>query len=165
MWKRILSVAHRAGFTRNETAVLLFLGMALIVGASVRSMRGGPEQPSADVRAALERQDSLFAEHALRPTTSSIAGAEASMEGNGDAPLNDGKQPDASGVSSASRIDINAADARTFERLPGIGPATAKKIVEHRDRHGPFVRAEDLLKVKGIGPKKFEQLRQFIIVK
>lgn len=165
MWKRILSVAHRAGFTRNETAVLLFLGMALIVGASVRSMRGGPEQPSADVRASLERQDSLFAEHASRPTTSSIAGAETSTDSNGDAPVNDGRQPDASGVSSASRIDINVADVRTFERLPGIGPATAKKIVEHRDRHGPFGRAEDLLKVKGIGPKKFEQLRQFIIVK
>lgn len=165
MWKRILSVAHRAGFTRNETAVLLFLGMALLVGASLRTLRGGSERPPVNVRTALERQDSLFADHALSPTAGSIGGMEESSGVNADLKTDEEKQPRSAAPLSTASIDINAADARVLDRLPGIGPAMAKRIVEYRDRYGPFGRTEDLLKVKGIGPKKFEQLRQFIIVK
>ncbi|MBR9976120.1 MAG: helix-hairpin-helix domain-containing protein [Bacteroidetes bacterium] len=84
---------------------------------------------------------------------------------NTDLKTDEEKQPRSAAPLSTASIDINAADARVLDRLPGIGPAMAKRIVEYRDRSGPFGRAEDLLKVKGIGPKKFEQLRQFIIVK
>lgn len=165
MWKRILSVAHRAGFTRNETAVLLFLGMALLVGVSLGTLRGGSERPPVNVRTALERQDSLFADHALSPIASSIREMETPSGVNTDLKTDEEKQPRSAAPLSTASIDINAADARVLDRLPGIGPAMAKRIVEYRDRSGPFGRAEDLLKVKGIGPKKFEQLRQFIIVK
>ena len=56
-------------------------------------------------------------------------------------------------------IDLNAADAATLDRLPGVGPVLAARIVEHRRAHGPFERVEDLRAVRGIGPRLLERLR------
>jgi competence protein ComEA len=56
-------------------------------------------------------------------------------------------------------LDLNAAGATELDRLPGIGPATAQAIVEHREQHGPFAAVDDLEAVRGIGPAKLEALR------
>ena len=61
-------------------------------------------------------------------------------------------------------ININLADQKELERLPRIGPVTAKAIIEYRNKHGPFKRPEDLQKVKRIGPKTVERIRPFIII-
>jgi competence ComEA-like helix-hairpin-helix protein len=58
------------------------------------------------------------------------------------------------GVASTGRIAINRASARDLEALPGIGPALAKRIVEEREKAGPYRSPRDLLRVHGIGPKK-----------
>lgn len=59
----------------------------------------------------------------------------------------------------APRVNINEAGREELERLPGIGPALAARIVEHRERHGRFRRAEHLLMVRGISERRFRQLR------
>ncbi|MCE9626800.1 MAG: helix-hairpin-helix domain-containing protein [Candidatus Eisenbacteria bacterium] len=56
-------------------------------------------------------------------------------------------------------MDLNRADARALDALPGIGPVLAQRIVEHRQRHGPFRRIDELLAVPGIGPRLLERLR------
>ena len=56
-------------------------------------------------------------------------------------------------------ININQASARDFEKLPGIGPELARRIVAYREKHGPFRRVEDLLVIRGIGPKKWKAIR------
>lgn len=58
-----------------------------------------------------------------------------------------------------ARLDINTASDYELAMLPGIGPATAASIVEHRRTHGPFRSLEDLRQVKGIGPKTIEAIR------
>jgi competence ComEA-like helix-hairpin-helix protein len=58
------------------------------------------------------------------------------------------------GVAATGRIAINRASGRDLEALPGIGPSLAKRIVEEREKSGPFRSPRDLLRVKGIGPKK-----------
>jgi competence ComEA-like helix-hairpin-helix protein len=58
------------------------------------------------------------------------------------------------GVAATGRVAINRASARDLEALPGIGPSLAKRIVEEREKAGPFRSPRDLLRVKGIGPKK-----------
>lgn len=60
------------------------------------------------------------------------------------------------------KVNINAATVEQLDSLPGIGPATAQKIVEDRMRNGPFRSPEDLMRVPGIGPKKFEVLEELI---
>ncbi|MDR7437902.1 MAG: ComEA family DNA-binding protein [Armatimonadota bacterium] len=61
-------------------------------------------------------------------------------------------------------VNINTADAARLETLPGIGPILARRIVEYRNRHGPFQRLEDLLQVQGIGPRLLERLRPLVTV-
>lgn len=61
-------------------------------------------------------------------------------------------------------LDLNAADTETLQGLPGIGPTLAERIVAHREAHGPFQTAEDLLRVPGIGPKRWERIRHAIRV-
>ena len=65
----------------------------------------------------------------------------------------------------ARPMDINAANEIQLTTLPGVGPSTAKAIVAYRAAHGKFAAPEDLLNVKGIGPKKFEALQKFVMVK
>lgn len=66
---------------------------------------------------------------------------------------------------SIERININSASAAKLEKLPGIGPSLAKKIVEFRETHGPFVKIEDLLNVSGIGPTKLEGIKDLITIR
>jgi competence protein ComEA len=88
------------------------------------------------------------------------------------APLSDGQQLVVPGEGSApgpagdgdGRIPINTADGAALEGLPGVGPVLAQRIVEHRDRHGPFSVVEDLLDVPGIGEAKLAALREMVLV-
>ncbi len=59
-------------------------------------------------------------------------------------------------VASMQKININQADAKTLATLKGIGKDRAVKIIEYREKNGPFEKIEDLMKVKGIGKKIFE---------
>ena len=63
-----------------------------------------------------------------------------------------------------ARVNINSATPEELERLPGIGPALAARIVEHRERYGPFRRAEHLLVVRGVSESRFKELRPLITV-
>lgn len=56
-------------------------------------------------------------------------------------------------------VNVNSASVTELEELPGIGPAIAQRIVEHRDAHGPFSSIEDLTEVSGIGDATVEKLR------
>ncbi|HWC09588.1 MAG TPA: helix-hairpin-helix domain-containing protein, partial [Acidimicrobiales bacterium] len=74
--------------------------------------------------------------------------------------------PAASGspTSSPPVVDLNTATAEQLDDLPGIGPALAKAIVDHRTRHGRFRAVDGLLDVRGIGPAKLEGLRDLVRV-
>jgi len=62
-------------------------------------------------------------------------------------------------------ININTADVSDLERLPGIGPSLAGKIVEFRQLNGPFETVEQLLEVSGIGPSKLDEIKEHIVVR
>ncbi len=62
-------------------------------------------------------------------------------------------------------VDLNSANAAQLDALPGIGPATALKIVADREANGPYKSVEDLGRVAGIGPKKLEQLKDLVSVR
>ena len=60
-------------------------------------------------------------------------------------------------------ININTANEKELDALPGIGPAIARRIVEYRSLQ-PFTKIEDIMKVKGIGEKKFSKIKELITV-
>jgi len=62
------------------------------------------------------------------------------------------------------RININTAATKDLEELPGIGKGLAERIIEHRDKYGPFRRPEHLIIVRGISDKRFRALRDLITV-
>ena len=57
------------------------------------------------------------------------------------------------------KLDVNTATAAELELLPGVGPALSKRIVEYREKNGPFANLSELDKVQGIGPKMLEKIR------
>ncbi len=65
---------------------------------------------------------------------------------------------------SPGTLDLNRATEADLDALPGIGPSKAKAILAHRDKIGGFRRVEQLLDVKGIGPKVFEHLSGLVHV-
>jgi competence protein ComEA len=56
-------------------------------------------------------------------------------------------------------VNINTASASDFEALPGIGAKTATRIVDYRQKNGPFKKVEELMNVRGIGEKNFLKLK------
>ncbi|MBR0350222.1 MAG: helix-hairpin-helix domain-containing protein [Clostridia bacterium] len=64
-----------------------------------------------------------------------------------------------------NKININTASQADLETLPGIGSATALKIINYRNSNGKFNSIEDIKNVKGIGDSKFENIKDFIVCK
>jgi competence protein ComEA len=70
--------------------------------------------------------------------------------------------PAADPATASDAVDVNRADAQALEALPGIGPALARRILESRQRDGPFRTPDDLLRVRGIGPAVLARLKPLV---
>lgn len=62
------------------------------------------------------------------------------------------------------KININMASRDELMKLRGVGTANADRIIEYREKHGPFQKPEDITKVKGIGPKTWEENKELISI-
>ena len=80
-----------------------------------------------------------------------------------------GQQPDG-GASAAAKppafrtINLNTATVADLQDLPGIGAKTAERIIEYRQKNGPFKKIEDYMNVRGVGEKSFLRLKSQIVV-
>lgn len=66
------------------------------------------------------------------------------------------------GLPAGFRVSINAGSASDLQKLPGIGPSLSGRIIDYRKANGPFLKLEDLKKVKGIGDSTFKKIKSFI---
>ena len=61
-------------------------------------------------------------------------------------------------------VNINTATAEELQLVPGIGPATADKILQMRKSYGPFKSVDDLLAIRGLGQKRVDKMRKYLTV-
>ena len=135
-------------FNRNEQIVLLLLCCILIAGIVIAYIDNrDPERvPDFEVRKSAVPVPEEKAEVARDSV------AELEVRKLADVPSEKTEAAEA-------LIDLNRATAKELERLPGIGPQIAARIVAYREQNGAFKRVEDITKVKGIGAKTLERLR------
>ena len=169
--RKILSRLHLPVLTGAEKSALGILLALLAAGAGMRAWErtGVALGPVRD-------WDSLrqLVIHAPKPDGVYPCG-EASFAFSGEESPRDGflragaKKASGKGAGKkmgpARPVDLNTASETQLTTLPGVGPSTAKAIVAYRMTHGKFNAPEDLLNVKGIGPKKFGALEKFVQVK
>lgn len=67
-------------------------------------------------------------------------------------------------ATAGGKVNINTASLEELQKLPRIGPQIAQRILDYRKENGSFKRIEDMLKVRGVGEKMFEQLKDLITV-
>jgi competence ComEA-like helix-hairpin-helix protein len=65
-------------------------------------------------------------------------------------------------ISEDGQVNINTATVTELQRLPGVGPAIAQRIVDFREEYGPFISLEDLMHVSGIGERSIERMKDYI---
>ncbi len=67
-------------------------------------------------------------------------------------------------ASKVGLVDLNAADAKELQTLPGVGKVTAQRIIDFRLQNGTFMKVEDVMKVKGIGKVTLERIAPYVTV-
>jgi comEA protein len=91
-----------------------------------------------------------------------VAAALALAIPSGAAPIQ--QKPGEVKAAPAQVVNINTAPAEQLERLPGVGPKTAARIVEYRQKNGGFKKIEELMNVRGIGEKAFLKMKPQLTV-
>lgn len=122
-------------FTPQETRAILFLLMALLVGSGIVLYQRSHPGFAPELKFHKSDVDSLREIKYI-----SLSGQEKTV------------------------IDLNRATAAELQLLPGLGPALSRRIVEHRETRGEFVKIEDVMQVSGIGPKTFEAIRGYLTI-
>ncbi len=79
-------------------------------------------------------------------------------------PVSVAAQQSGGDIVKAEKVNLNTATAEQLESLPGIGPVSARNILEYRNKVGKFNRIEEIINIKGIGEKKFLKIKDRLTV-
>jgi comEA protein len=129
------------GFTGKEKKVILFLSVSYLAGGAIKVY-----QDHWQPLPVMPRQSIL-----KEPSASEITTVSATRE-------------NMSEKASFLTIFLNKATQADLERIPGVGAVTALRILSYRDLNGGFRTVEELMNVKGIGPKKMQKIRPYITI-
>lgn len=140
------------GLTRTEQFAMMGLVLVICGAMAIRAAR-----TTGSVLPDDSSQWELLKSFAANPAPSSANGPKPHATARPEAPpVRTGEPP------SSAAIDLNRASEEEFERLPGIGPAKARAIVEYRDRVGGFRSIDQISEVKGVGGKNLDRLRPYL---
>lgn len=109
--------------------------------------------------------EKTFEKIAPHVTVSGGSAGAMKSESSASTPKSASSKPASSKKKGGGIVNVNTASASELQSLPGVGAKTADLIIAYRDEHGAFKKPEDLRKVKGIGPKSFEKMKDYVSVK
>jgi comEA protein len=134
--------ASLLGFTKNETRILLFLISGFLIGLGVW----------------------MFRSHwaPLPVIAVEETGSNNSKEGGEDQRSSDPAEANSTVI---KRITLNTANQAELESIPGVGPVTARRIIDFREKNGRFQSIEELMEIKGIGQKTIQKIERYFILK
>ncbi len=164
----INKISERIGFTRTEVKVVIFLLFFLAAGYLFRVFYlTGNSTAYKEFNYAGE--DSLFnaaENNEADSNTGSMLISKKNNYKNEVLGLNRNKfyQSARKVLPAEKSININKAGLNDLTKLPGIGPKTARKIIEYRKLNGNFTTLKDILKVKGIGAAKFSNIKKYLYI-
>jgi competence protein ComEA len=143
-------------------SLLLKLGLLAVTIAVVFWVRWTPHPSVQDVPSATEQQ--LVASRTTESEKRENRSAGSSSRNVSSPNIKTGTETAPSQTAVHLRLDLNRASAGELESLPGIGAVLAQRVIVFRESVGRFHKIEDLREVKGIGAKKFERLKSFVMV-
>ncbi len=153
-------------FTKQEKIFISFLVFGILLGAAIRIYRSYVEpanqidpqiilleqqfkQKAAEIDSLIEQEEEIF------PPKQAVSQSVVSSPAAPQKPIK----------KEAGPVDINQATVEDLIQIPQIGRVIATRIIEYRSVHGDFKEIEDLLEVKGIGPKKLQIIRSYIYIR
>ncbi|HKU51238.1 MAG TPA: helix-hairpin-helix domain-containing protein [Nitrospira sp.] len=143
-------------------SLLLKLGLLAVTIAVVFWVRWTPHPSVQDAPPATEKQ--LVASRTTESEKRENRSAGSSSRNVSSPNIKTDTETAPSQTAVHSRLDLNRASAGELESLPGIGAVLAQRVIVFRESVGRFHKIEDLREVKGIGAKKFERLKSFVMV-
>lgn len=152
------AVEAAGGLLGDADSESINLARVLQDGEQIHIPAEGEEPPAGSAGAQESGEDSAGASGGS--TAAGDPGGTADGGGTGTA---SGTGSSAGNGTAGGKIDLNTADATALQTLPGVGPVTSEAIIAHRETQ-PFGSVDDLLLVKGIGPKTFESLKDLVSV-
>ena len=167
------AIAAAGGFAEDASADVLNLASALEDGQKIYVPKIGEAEAA---RSISDQDDDAVGDEEASAGGSGAAGGSASAAGGSGrsarshAPSACSRKTSKSGSRSnkkslpAHSISLNRANVQELSSLPGIGEATAKRIIADRRAHGRFKKVEDLCRVKGIGKKKLASIKRYLRV-
>ena len=142
-------------------SLFLKLGLLAVTIAVVVWVRWIPQPPVQDISSATGKQTVASRDTGIKERESRTAGTPSrNVRDRNDSVA----ATERSQTPIHSRLDLNRASADELESLPGVGAVLAQRVIAFRESVGRFHRIEDLRGVKGIGAKKFERLKSFVMV-
>lgn len=167
------AIAAAGGFAEDASADVLNLAAALEDGQKIYVPKKGEAEAAHSISD--QNDDAVGDEDASAGGSGAAGGSAGAVGGSGrsarsHAPSARSRKTSKSGSRSnkkslpAHSVSLNRANVQELSSLPGIGEATAKRIIADRRAHGRFKKVEDLCRVKGIGKKKLASIKRYLRV-
>lgn len=158
--RRLYRLQQRLAITTPEASALLFIAFVLLVGFS--SQHFGLQKSAFGAEDYTSLHEDFAARSAAEPDSGEAVVAvdstdEAATASPAPRSRRSAKQPPV-------RMNLNTASERLLQRLPRVGPKIAERIIAYREAHGPFAEPSHIVRVRGIGPKTYEQMEPYLFV-
>jgi competence protein ComEA len=157
-WLLMIIAPPPAGWSDEGTWIAVSELMAQPEAASESKGNGKTNESQAARGGTTDEPNASHTGQANESRDSNSGQGSGSNAGQHDANRTQAENP----ASDDSLIPLNKADAEQLQRLPGIGPAKARAIIEYRREHGAFESLEELLNVKGIGEKTLANILPYL---